>query len=97
MKQMQVDRFEEGLAVLVDEEERLYPVPADFFGFVLHAGDVLAVEMQDGKPCRARFLAEETEERKARAAELMQKLKAASVAPEKVKRIRRSVMFAGKG
>lgn len=75
MKQMQVDRFEEGLAVLVDEEERLYSVPADSFGFVLHAGDVLAVEMQDGKPCRARFLAEETEARKARAAELMLKLK----------------------
>lgn len=75
MKRMQVDRFEEGLAVLVDEREQSYSVPAGLFGFVLHAGDVLAVEMQEGKPCRARFLAEETDARKAQAKELMQKLK----------------------
>ena len=31
MKQMQVDRLEEGIAVLVDEEERLYHVREDFF------------------------------------------------------------------
>ena len=75
MKQMQVDRLEEGIAVLVDEEERLYHVREDFFGFDLHAGDVLRVEMAENKPCRARFLAEETEARKTLAKELMQKLK----------------------
>ena len=75
MKQMQVDRLEEGLAVLVDEEERSFCVPKDFFGFALHAGDVLMVETEDGKPVRARFLAEETEARKTLAKELMQKLK----------------------
>ena len=50
-------------------------VREDFFGFDLHAGDVLMVEMAENKPCRARFLAEETEARKTLAKELMQKLK----------------------
>ncbi len=75
MKQMQVDRFEEGFAVLIDEEEQIYNVPKDFFGFVLHAGDILMVETEGGKPVSARFLEKETEESKARAAELMRKLR----------------------
>ncbi len=75
MKQMQVDRFEEGFAVLVDDEEKTYDVPRGLFGFELHAGDVLEVEMEEGRPVSARFLAEETESRRALARALMQKLK----------------------
>lgn len=75
MKQMQVDRFEEGFAVLVDDDEKTYDVPREFFGFELHAGDVLEVEMEGERPVHARFLAEETESRRALARALMQKLK----------------------
>ena len=72
---MQIDRFEEGFAVLVDEEEKIYNVPREQFGFPLHEGDVLRVTLADGMPVSAQFMAEETAMRRERAAALMRKLK----------------------
>ena len=74
-KKMQVDRFEEGFAVLVDEDETIYNVPRETFGFDLHEGDFLAVEFSGNTPVSARFLAEETAAAKERIAALMKKLK----------------------
>lgn len=74
MKKMQVDRFEEGFAVLVGiQSKEICDVPKDLFGFVLHEGDILNVVFDGDKPVSAEFLAEETEAVKKRIRELMQK------------------------
>ena len=74
-KKMQVDRFEEGFAVLADDDETIYNVPREAFGFELHEGDILEVEFAGNAPVSARFLAEETAAAKERIAALMKKLK----------------------
>lgn len=74
MKKLQVDRFEEEIAVLTDRAERkIYDVPKDAFGFELHEGDLLAVEFSGDVPVSAEFLAEETAALKKRIKELMEK------------------------
>ena len=60
-KKLQVDRFEEGLAVLFDMEKNIYNVPKNLFGFELHEGDYLDVTFESGMPVSAVFLSEETE------------------------------------
>lgn len=75
MKILQVDRFEGEIAVLFDREKNVYDVPKNVFGFALHEGDLLDVTFSDGKPIAAKFLAEETEKLKKRAAELREKLR----------------------
>lgn len=72
---MQVDRFEEGFAVLVDDDETIYNVPREAFGFELHEGDILEVELAGNATVSARFLTEETAAAKERIAALMKKLK----------------------
>ena len=74
-KKMQVDRFEEGFAVLVDDDETIYNVPREAFGFELHEGDILEVELAGNATVSARFLTEETAAAKERIAALMKKLK----------------------
>ncbi len=75
MKKMQVDRFEENLAVLMDENEEVFVVLRDAFGFELHEGDHLEVEFSGEKPVSAKYLAEETEASKKRVHALMERLK----------------------
>lgn len=75
MIKVQVDRFEEGLAVLVDEEEKLYNIQRGQFPFEIHEGDILCVEIVCGHLQYAEFLAEETAAARERVAALMKKLK----------------------
>jgi len=75
MIKVQVDRFEEGFAVLTDDEEKLYHVPREQFPFEIHEGDILRVEFVGGHLQYAEFLAEETAEMRERIAALMKKLK----------------------
>ncbi|MBQ8496295.1 MAG: DUF3006 domain-containing protein [Clostridia bacterium] len=75
MKKLQVDRFEGEIAVLYDENKRIYDVPKDLFGFTLHEGDILEVKFEEDKPVSARFLEEETETMRNRIKALKAKLK----------------------
>ena len=75
MKKLQVDRFEEGFAVLVDDDGMPIDVPRDRFGFELHEGDILAVEFEGKIPVSAVFLEEETLAVKARVQALRRKLR----------------------
>ena len=75
MKKMQIDRFEEGFAVLVDDEMKTVDVPRAFFAFEVHEGDILEMEFEGDTPISAKFLQEETESAKARTKSLMEKLK----------------------
>ncbi len=72
-----VNRFEEGLVVLIkDEGVGAYDVPHEYFSIEVHEGDVLDVEFEsDGRLRKAVFLEEETRARRERAAYLMAKLK----------------------
>ena len=74
-KKLQVDRFEENLAVLFDMEKNIYNVPKDLFGFELNEGDYLDVTFENGVPASAVFLAEETEEARQKIRALMEKLR----------------------
>ena len=74
-KKLQVDRFEENLAVLFDMEKNIYNVPKDLFGFELHEGDYLDVAFENDAPASAVFLAEETEEARQKVRALMEKLR----------------------
>ena len=75
MKKLQVDRFEEGFAVLIDDDDMPIDVPRDLFGFALHEGDILAVKFEGDKPVSAVFLEEETAAVKARVEALRRKLR----------------------
>ena len=75
MKKLQVDRFEGDIAVLFDQDKKIYDVPKTQFGFELHEGDLLEVVFEGDKPIAARFLSEETEAQRRRVRELMAKLK----------------------
>ncbi len=75
MKQMQVDRFEENFVVLVDEEDQIMNLEKTFFDFEIHEGDIVEIEFSCGRPCSAKFLAEETEKAKERTRKLMERLK----------------------
>ena len=75
MKKLQVDRFEEGFAVLVDDDGMPIDVPRNHFGFELHEGDILAVEFDGKTPVSAVFLEEETLAVKARIEALRRKLR----------------------
>lgn len=57
---VRIDRFEESFAVCVDEEETFYDLPRADFSIPLHEGDILDIELQNGKVVSARFLEEET-------------------------------------
>ena len=75
MKKLQVDRFEENFAVLIDDDDMPIDVPRDLFGFELHEGDILAVEFEGGKPVSATFLEDETLAVKARVEALRRRLR----------------------
>ena len=75
MKTWQIDRFEENFAVMISDEKEILDIPKDFFGTEVHVGDIFELQFEEGKPCSARFLAEETEACKARIKSLMEKLK----------------------
>lgn len=57
---VRIDRFEESFAVCVDEEENFYDLARADFSIPLHEGDILDIELQNGKVVSARFLEEET-------------------------------------
>ena len=75
MKKMQVDRFEEHLAVLTDDDMNILNVTRDFFSFELHEGDILALEFEGETLVSAHFLAEETQAAKARTKALMDRIR----------------------
>lgn len=75
MKKLQVDRFEEDFAVLVDDDDMPIDVLRDLFGFELHEGDILAVEFDGDTPVSAVFLEEETLAVKARVEALRRRLR----------------------
>ena len=59
-KELQVDRFEGNIAVLIGEDKSIYDVDKEIFGFELHEGDLLEAEMENDTPVSAVFLAEKT-------------------------------------
>ena len=75
MKKLQVDRFEEGFAVLLDENDMPINVPKDAFGFELHEGDILDVEFDGDRAISAVFLEKETLAVKERIAALRKRLR----------------------
>jgi hypothetical protein len=75
MKKMQVDRFEEQLAVLADDDMKILNIPKEFFPFEIHEGDIFEIEFDGDVPVAARFLAEETETAKARTRALLNKIR----------------------
>ena len=75
IKKLQIDRFEGALAVMKDDDEGFYNIPAEFFGEDAKEGNIFEVVFEDGKPVSAVFLKEETEAVRERIRVLMAKLK----------------------
>ncbi len=76
MKKMQIDRFEEEIAVLIWEDEKALDIPKSAFPFEVHAGDILEIEWDGERLLSARLLKEETAAQKARNHSLMERIKA---------------------
>ena len=75
IKKLQIDRIEGKLAVMTDDDEGIFNIPADFFGENAVEGNIFEVVFENGKPVSAVFLAEETERVRRRIKELMAKLR----------------------
>lgn len=74
-KEFEVDRIEEGLVVLLDEEENIRNIPRENFPIEVHPGDTLLLELDGKRVLFAEYQKEKTEARRSRIAELMEKLK----------------------
>lgn len=70
-----VDRIEEGICVCVDEEEKTYNIPLGDFKIEVRPCDVLEIELSGKTLLSAVFLADETEEMRRTAQNLMEKLR----------------------
>ena len=75
IKKLQIDRIEGKLAVMTDDDEGIFNIPADFFGENAVEGNIFEVVFENGKPVRATFLSEETEAGRRKIKELMAKLR----------------------
>ena len=75
IKKLQIDRIEGAFAVMTNDDEGFYNVPAAFFGENAAEGNIFEVVFEDGKPVSAIFLKEETEAVREKIRALMAKLK----------------------
>ncbi len=75
IKKLQIDRLEGGFAVMTDDGDNICNIPAAFFGENAVEGNIFEVILEDGKPVRATFLAEETEAVRQKIRALMAKMR----------------------